>query len=97
MGVLTNAIDAVGDTGTITVGDRLDDDHIIITVEDDGVGMSSEDLEQAFDPGFTTKGVGIGAGLRLAIAYRIAEQHGGTIELDSQLDQGTTVTVRLPV
>jgi signal transduction histidine kinase len=97
MSLLTNAIDAVGDAGTITIGDQLDEDNIIITVEDDGVGMSREDLEQAFDPGFTTKGVGVGAGLGLAIAYRIAEQHGGTIALDSQLDQCTTATVRLPM
>jgi signal transduction histidine kinase len=59
--------------------------------------MTSEDLDKAFDPGFTTKGVGVGTGLGLAIAYRIVEQHGGTIALSSQRNGGTTVTVRLPV
>jgi signal transduction histidine kinase len=69
----------------------------VIRVTDTGTGIRPEHLERIFDPGFTTKGVGVGAGLGLSIAYRIVENHRGSIQVESKLGQGTTVTISLPV
>lgn len=96
MSIVSNALDAVGDSGTIVVRDDVDGEHVVVHVEDDGVGMAPEDAERAFDPGFTTKGVGVGAGLGLSTAYRIAEQHGGGIEIASDgPGEGTRVSIRI--
>jgi two-component system sensor histidine kinase PilS (NtrC family) len=65
-----------------------------IAVRDQGVGIPSEDLERVFDPFFTTKPEG--SGLGLATVHRIVEEHGGSIRLESQVDRGTTVRIRLP-
>ena len=95
--VLNNAVDAVGDAGRIDVRLRLDEDVATLVIEDDGAGMTEEAVARAFDPGFTTKGVGVGAGLGLAIAYQIAEQHDGGITIASEgLGRGSTVTLQLP-
>ena len=64
---------------------------------DTGGGVAEENLGRVFDAGFTARGVGVGLGLGLSIAHQIVRQHGGTIELASQLGRGTTVTVRLPI
>ncbi|MDD9965205.1 MAG: GAF domain-containing sensor histidine kinase [Myxococcales bacterium] len=99
--VLTNAIDATTDRGTITVATRLDSGGAVPTavveIADNGAGIERSHLDRVFDPGFTTKGVGVGTGLSLGIAYRIMEKHGGSIEIDSTPGQGTTVCLRLPV
>ena len=96
--ILTNAVEAVGEEGVVTVTEQLNDDRVCAIIRDDGVGMAPDTLQQALDPGFTTKGVGVGAGLGLAIAYQIAKQHGGdmTIESDGP-GRGTRVAVHLPI
>ncbi|GAH66253.1 unnamed protein product, partial [marine sediment metagenome] len=66
-------------------------------VSDTGCGIAEEDLEHIFDPFFTTKPPGEGTGLGLAISYGIAAEHGADIHVASQVNRGTTVTVRLPV
>ena len=66
-----------------------------MTVRDTGVGMDEEALGRVFEPYFSTKSSGTGLGL--PIARRNVELSGGTIEVESQKGQGTTVTVRLPV
>ncbi|MBZ0160644.1 MAG: HAMP domain-containing protein [bacterium] len=66
-----------------------------VRFQDTGCGISPEDLAKVFEPYFTTKEVGIGLGL--ALTKKIVEEHGGSIALDSVLDQGTTVRIRLPV
>jgi two-component system sensor histidine kinase PilS (NtrC family) len=65
-----------------------------ITVRDQGVGISPEGLEHVFDPFFTTKSEG--SGLGLATVHRIVEEHGGSIRLESLVDRGTEIRIRLP-
>lgn len=94
--VLTNAIEAIDGSGSITLRTRASETGVSIEVTDTGRGIPPEHIERAFDPGFTTKGVGVGTGLSLAIAFRILERHRGRIELSSTPARGTTVRVELP-
>ncbi len=80
---------------------RQVEDHAILVVRDQGHGIGAEDLPHVFHPFFRTdrsrsRGTG-GAGLGLALAKRIVEAHAGSISIESQLDVGTTVTVRIPI
>lgn len=70
--------------------------HVVLEVSDTGVGMDAETCSRAFEPFFTTKDVGQGTGLGLAIVYGAVQQMGGTVQIESQVNQGTTVRVRLP-
>ena len=70
--------------------------RVRLTVEDSGHGMGTEVLERAFEPFYTTKPKGQGTGLGLATVYGIVTQAGGSIEIDSQPGEGTTVSVLLP-
>ena len=71
------------------------DGSVEVNIKDTGVGISEEDLEKIFEPLFTTKSKGIGLGLTLT--KRLIENHGGSIEVESQLEVGSTFSVRLPV
>lgn len=97
MNIVINAIEAVGDTGTLSVRASADREAVELTVEDDGPGIAAADIPNIFDPGFTTKGVGVGGGLGLAIAYQVAEIHGGSISVESSLGNGASFTTRLPL
>ena len=70
-------------------------EYIELSVSDTGIGMSAEVAARAFDPFYTTKGVGKGTGLGLSQVYGIARQAGGTARIESQLGQGTTIRVLL--
>jgi signal transduction histidine kinase len=96
--LLDNAIDALGDSGTITITTRRDGDNCaVIEIADDGPGMPSEIVERVFDPFFTTKDVGHGTGLGLATARRIVvDRHDGSLTLDSRPGR-TVFQVRLPL
>lgn len=72
-------------------------DYAVITVADDGIGMSEETLQKVFEPFFTTKGVASGTGLGLSIVYGIIRQHHGAISVESCPDQGSAFTVLLPL
>jgi PAS domain S-box-containing protein len=67
-----------------------------VTVEDSGTGMDADTMSQVFEPFFTTKGVGEGTGLGLSMVYGIVKQHGGFVDIASELGVGTRVTVHLP-
>ena len=95
--VLTNAVQAIQEAGSITITTRQDGPCVLIEVADTGVGITAEHLDRIFDPGFTTKGVGVGIGLGLSITYRIIENHHGSIHVQSELGKGTTFTIRLPI
>jgi signal transduction histidine kinase len=108
MEVLNNAIEAIDRTdekggkaraGAIAVSTWQDRDWVMVQIRDDGVGIRADDLSRVFDPGYTTRpgGVKVGTGLGLSTSYRIMEQHRGTIELDSTVGRGTSITLRLPV
>ena len=80
----------------ITIGTRGHTDHIMITIEDNGIGMPPSVAEQIFTRFFTTKPPDIGTGLGLAITQEIIHRHGGTITADSAPGSHTTFTVKLP-
>jgi signal transduction histidine kinase len=72
-------------------------DYFAIEVRDEGVGITPENLSQVFEPFFTTKEVGTGTGLGLSIAYGIVQEHGGWIDVTSEVGKGSCFTVYLPV
>jgi len=95
--LIHNAIDALGERGTITVRTRLDGDHVRVDIADDGPGIPEEARPRVLEPFYTTKTVGSGTGLGLDTAKRIVEEgHGGSISFDTS-SAGTTFHVRLPV
>jgi signal transduction histidine kinase len=83
--LLDNAIDAIGEKGTITITTRLDGPCVEVDIADDGPGIAPDVREHIFDPFFTTKEVGKGTGLGLDTARRIVtERHRGSIAVDSE-------------
>ncbi len=78
----------------IRAGSFPEGEGLILTVEDDGPGISPENSEKIFEPFFTTKFSGTGLGL--AIARSLVDQHGGSIDLESEPGQGTTFFIFLP-
>jgi two-component system NtrC family sensor kinase len=95
--LITNACHATQAGGRIAVSTASDDDHVVVTVADSGVGMAPEVQSRIFEPFFTTKPDGKGTGLGLSIVQGIIENHGGTVAVVSSPGQGTTFTVRLPM
>jgi signal transduction histidine kinase len=94
--LLDNAIDALGERGTITLATRADGDCAVVEIIDDGSGIPEETAARIFDPFFTTKDVGHGTGLGLATARRIVvERHSGSLTLESEPGR-TVFRVRLP-
>ncbi len=96
MNITANAVDAIGEKGTITIRTGIEDDMFCISVRDSGCGIPKENVERIFDPFFTTKPVGQGTGLGLAISYKIVQAHQGRIEVRSELGEGTEVRVLIP-
>jgi signal transduction histidine kinase len=94
--LIINAIEATDPGGSITVTTayKSSQDLIEISVVDTGEGIGADDLVRIFDPFFTTKDNGNGLGL--AITHGIIEQHNGTIDVQSQLDRGTSFTIKIP-
>lgn len=102
--ILTNALDAVSipnkeSDSIIRISTEVESSNtILISIEDNGVGISPDVQAHIFDPFFTTKSVGKGTGLGLAIAHQIiTEEHGGKITCTSELDQGTVFKITLPI
>ncbi|MBZ5584020.1 MAG: HAMP domain-containing histidine kinase [Acidobacteriia bacterium] len=98
LNLLINASQAIEGEGCIRVGTRLEDGMVRVSIADTGRGMTPEQQAKAFNAGFTTKPLGEGAGLGLSIAREIVEEkHGGSIHFESELGQGTTFHIRIPV
>jgi two-component system NtrC family sensor kinase len=99
LNLLNNSIDAIGKDGRVTLHTEYQpqSNYIVVKVSDTGPGIPKEVLAKIFDPFFTTKEVGKGTGLGLSISYSIIEKLGGTITVDSQMGQGTTFTIALPI
>jgi CheY-like chemotaxis protein len=106
-----NARDAMPDGGTLTITTsnveltaesvrRLPGvaagDYVLIQVADTGTGMSPDTVARAFEPFYTTKPIGQGTGLGLSMAYGFAQQSGGTARIDSQVGEGTSISLYLP-
>jgi len=88
---------AGGPSGRIEVALREERAEAVLTVSDNAGGIPPENLARIFDPFFTTKPAPLGTGLGLAIVHRIATDHGGTIDVDSRLGEGTRFVLRLPL
>jgi len=97
MNLIANAIDAIEEEGTITVASRTVDAALAITVTDTGPGIPPAIRQRIFEPFFTTKPVGKGTGLGLSITYSIAEEHGGTLGVESPPGGGTCMKLTLPL
>ena len=94
LNIVINALQAMPSGGTLMVTTRRSDGWAEIAVRDSGEGIQREILPHVFDPYFTTRPRGVGLGL--AIAHRIVEGHQGTIDVESEVEKGTTMIVRLP-
>ncbi|MFB3852703.1 MAG: cache domain-containing protein [Vicinamibacterales bacterium] len=94
-----NAADAMPNGGpiTFTTETAAGGESVVMRVRDRGHGIKPEDLGRVFDPFFTTKETGKGTGLGLSVTYGIVKRHNGNITISSQVNQGTTVEVRLPI
>jgi len=98
LNLVTNAAQAMeGTPGKITLTTRAEGDGVLVEVADTGKGIAPENLQKIFDPFFSTKEIGKGTGLGLSISYKIVEQHGGRITVDSVVGTGTTFKVWLPL
>jgi signal transduction histidine kinase/DNA-binding NarL/FixJ family response regulator len=95
MNLVRNALDALPQSGILTIRTRTLDTHVQVQVADTGCGIPDENLDKIFDLQFTTKREGYGIGLH--IVQSIVETHGGEVGVESQVGQGTTFTVRLPI
>ena len=108
LNLVINARDAMPDGGrlgvdtrNLRIGQAQPDapepgDYVVLSVTDNGAGMSAQTIAKAFDPFFTTKPIGQGTGLGLSMVYGFAKQTGGHVSIDSRLGQGTRVTLYLP-
>lgn len=102
LNLLVNAAHAIEDKGLeeigiVTVKTRADDESVYISVSDTGCGIPEEIRRRIFEPFFTTKEIGKGTGLGLSISYDIIRKHGGELSVTSEVGQGTTFTIRLPL
>ena len=98
LNLITNAAQALPPAnGTITLGTRAEAEGVVVEIADNGKGIPADILPKIFDPFFTTKEIGKGTGLGLSISFKIVEQHGGRIKVDSAVGKGTRFTVWLPL
>ena len=97
LNLLTNAMQAIGPDGTIWVSSRLKNDTIEVEIRDNGGGMVADTLARLGEPFFTTRPVGSGTGLGLAVSLAIIKRHKGKLTFDSQIDAGTTATIEIPL
>ncbi|MEW5757358.1 MAG: ATP-binding protein [Pseudomonadota bacterium] len=97
MNLLVNAAQAIQERGSITIRTGVLQDMAYIAVRDTGSGIEEKHLPKLFDPFFTTQPVGKGTGLGLSLSYSIVNKHGGHIDVESTLGEGTTFTVWLPL
>ncbi len=95
LNLFLNSIQAMEEGGILRIITYSSNGEVICRVEDSGCGLDEKSLSKVFDPYFTTKPDGTGLGL--AMSAKIVEEHGGTVEFESEKGTGTTVTVRLPV
>jgi signal transduction histidine kinase len=97
MNLLVNACQAIRKSGEVRISTRREGEYVLLMFEDTGSGIPPEHRNKIFDPGFTTKKVGVGVGLGLAVVYSVIREHGGTIDVESELDRGTVFKIRLPI
>ena len=97
MNLLINAHQSIKGAGTVEISTRGNGTAVVIQVKDTGSGILPDHLDHIWDPFFTTKSVGQGLGLGLAVTYNIIKKQGGDIQVESKHGKGSKFTVRLPV
>ena len=98
LNLLVNAAHAMGEErGVIRIRTAVDGDNVQITIADNGCGIPPENLSHIFEPFFTTKPVGKGTGLGLSVSYGIIQSHHGRIDVESEVGQGTSFRITLPI
>ena len=99
LNVISNAADAMPKGGVVTIRTGRDSTGQLaqIQIQDTGMGIKKEDLNGIFNPYFTTKSLGRGTGLGLSISYNIIQEHGGKIEVKSEVNKGSTFTIFIPI
>ena len=95
--ILINASQSIEDEGSISISTEDKDENVCIKITDTGCGICKDDLPKITDPFFTTKEPGKGTGLGLSITYNIIQAHKGQISFQSELNEGTTVIMVLPI
>jgi signal transduction histidine kinase len=97
--LLQNAANSMSGKGTIHIRVVRADQEVVVTIADTGVGIEPDRLAKLFEPAFTNKGGAgrVGLGMGLAIARRVVSESEGTLEIQSKIDEGTDVTLRLPL
>jgi len=94
--VIMNALQAMGDRGTLEIRTRREPGRAVVAIKDTGPGIKHSDLDHIFEPFFTTKSPGEGTGLGLAIAYGIVKSHNGEIEVRNEQEAGAMFEVSIP-
>jgi len=97
MNLLLNAHQAIAGAGMVEIATFRAGGMGVVQIKDSGCGIAAQQLAQIWTPFFTTKNVGQGLGLGLAVTYNIIQRQGGEIQVESQQGKGTTFTVRLPL
>jgi two-component system NtrC family sensor kinase len=97
LNLVVNAIQAMSPGGALVVATEQGERGVRLRVSDDGVGIPAEVRARIFEPFYTTKDVGQGTGLGLSVVHGIVKAHGGEIDVSSELGQGTTFVVTLPM
>ncbi len=97
MNLILNARDAMPDGGCLEISTEADDASVIIRFRDSGIGIDPEHLPKIYDPFFTTKDIGKGTGLGLAVSYGIIRDHGGHMNVESRPGEGTLFLITLPL
>jgi two-component system NtrC family sensor kinase len=96
LNIIANAKDAMPKGGVLTVETNSERDHIIITINDTGIGIPEEIKDKIFDAFFTTKHEVKGVGLGLSVCYGIIKEHKGDIRVKSEINKGSTFSIILP-
>ena len=103
LNMISNAVYAIKkkyadkDGGVLGIKTYIDDNHLAISISDNGTGMEEQTKKKLFEPFFTTKDVGEGTGLGLSIAYNTIVKHNGSVQINSELGQGTEFIIKLPL
>ena len=95
LNIIKNAMNAIKDSGTITIGAKIDSNNIIVSIKDTGVGIAEEALGKIFEPYYTTRSSGTGLGL--TVVYKIMKEHEGDIQVQSVVGAGTTARLMFPI
>jgi PAS domain S-box-containing protein len=97
LNLITNARHAMPHGGTLTISSERVEDEVAVRIADSGMGIPADHLSRLFEPFFTTKPAEKGTGLGLSVSLGIVQEHGGRIQVESQVGKGSTFTVWLPV